>query len=74
MSDSIDPALSLDGAVAFSGLAKPGAFWERWPRRVGRSRAVATALSITFAAATASAQSLPQPRVQSLLVAEVNAW
>ena len=79
MSESIGPNPSLDGAVALSGLPKPGATWRPWPRRVGRERALAAALVIALAAATASAQSPPPPRVQSLrvqslLVAEVNAW
>ena len=74
MSESIGPELRLDGAVAFFGVARPGASSQSWPRRVGRARALAVALVIALAAGTASAQSPTQPRAQSLLVSEVNAW
>jgi len=74
MSELIGPDASLDGAVALSGHAKPGASWQPWLRRVGSAGALAAALVIALAVATALAQSPPRPRVQSLLVAEVNAW
>jgi len=41
---------------------------------IGRAGALAAALAIALAAATASAQAPRQPRVQSPLVATVNAW
>jgi tetratricopeptide (TPR) repeat protein len=41
---------------------------------IGAARVFGAALVVALAAATASAQSSPQPRVQSPLVAEVNAW
>jgi tetratricopeptide (TPR) repeat protein len=63
-----------ESTVGFSSLAKSGASWQPRPRRVRSARALAAALVIALAAATASAQPLPQPRVPSLLVAQVNAW
>jgi tetratricopeptide (TPR) repeat protein len=74
MSESIGPDSSLDGAVALSWLPRGAGLRKAGPRRVGSTRALAAALVIVLAAATASAQSLPQSRGQSLLVAEVNAW
>src|ERR1700693_3203828 len=41
---------------------------------LGSARVFGAALIVAIAGATASAQSPPQPRVQSPLVAEVNAW